>query len=205
MYPHPPGNPGPPSRPPSGDLDLVGLALLAAAGLSIWLLWFWWGIAIFAVGFVTIAVVTGANEASGDLGRTARQRSGPPSAQLHAAASGFLSGMLGFGVAATVGHGVNGRFGGVIAAATTALVLETGVGRLLDMNWNGALGSWCLLSFVWFLISVPLAAYIAPGYEVTGVTANVGAILLVYGSSWLIWRASPWRHRWDKSIDSPDS
>jgi hypothetical protein len=47
-----------------------------------------------------------------------------------------------------------------------------------------------------FLVQIPLAAYIAPGYDVHGLTANALTVLLVGGSEWVVWRASPWRHRW---------
>jgi hypothetical protein len=70
------------------------------------------------------------------------------------------------------------------------------VGSLLDMDWHGALGSWFLLATVWWLIAIPLAAYLASGYAVHGVAANILTALMVIGAELLVWRASPWRGRW---------
>jgi hypothetical protein len=191
----PPLPPNP--RPPT--YSAVGILFWIVAALTIWWFGFWWGLMIGLGAFVLSGFVEGVNVASAamDSGAQApRSRRGPPLAELHAAVSGFVAGLLGFGIAAVIGLASSKGPGGIVAAAATSVALGSAVGWLLDMDWSGALGSWFLLMIVSLLIGVPLAAYLAPGYAVHGVTANILTALLVIGAELLVWRASPWRARW---------
>jgi hypothetical protein len=175
------------------------VSLIVAAGLAIWQLGFWWGIAIFAVGFGVLTFVLGINlesERLRDEGSAPKRRRTPIAARLHAAALTFLSGVLGFGIAAQIGGGISGDTLGIIAAAATYLVCSVGGEWVLDLNWAGAVGSWCLFMIVWLVTMIPLAAYVAPGYEARGVPANAGMAICVIGAEWLTSIASPWRSRW---------
>jgi hypothetical protein len=158
---------------------------------------FWWGIAIFVASFTLTAFIGAVNDASPQRSDKPRKHAPVPLlARLHAAVSTFVAGVLGFGVAAVTGIAAAHGFTGILAAAAAALVLDTGVGWLLDADWTGALGSWCLAALAWTALSVPLAAYIAPGYAAHGFAANAAMTFLVFAAAWPVWFASPWRHRW---------
>lgn len=197
MYPGPSGYPPPPRR--GSDVDPLGLFILAFAGFSIWRFGLWWGLGIAAAGFVVVVFVGVVNVA----GTTQKHRSsrGPLLAQVHAFATSLLSFLLGFGVAASVVPGASGDAVGIVAAAGVLTVLGEIVGRILDLDWSGARGSWCLLLLVSFPVSVPVAAWIAPHYRLAGVGANVATILLVLASTTVVWQASPWRNHWRSPPD----
>jgi hypothetical protein len=189
--------PLPPSsdRPPSSPGALGGVALWIVAGLSIWLFGFW-GIGIVALTVLVTGLVEGVNLASGDL--VLERRRSRPSAQLHAVGTEVIGDVLGFGTAAVLGIATSASPAGVLAVAATAIALNGVVGWLLESDWNGALGSWLLLMFMWVLLAIPLAAYIAPGFRVHGVAANVVTAVLVLAANALVWRASPWRTHWQR-------
>lgn len=201
MYPRPPDLREPPSSPPdyaaSGTDAVVGLALLAIAGFAMSRFGFWWGIAVYLASFTLTAFVGGVNIAAAEMSDKRRRRARVPVlARLHAAISGFVSGVLGFGVAAVTGIAETHGLTGILAASVTALALDTAVGWILDADWTGALGSWCLAMLAWTALSVPLAAYIAPGYRAQGFAANAAMTVVVFAAVWPVWFASPWRHRW---------
>lgn len=196
MFPVPRDPPPPPnySRGDGGD-EAFGLLLLVLAGLAIWRFGLWWGIGVVVVGFVVTVFVGAVNLAGGR--KPARSR-GPFLAQLHAVVSSLLGGVLGFGVASVIVPGASGTVAGIGAAAAAMTLLDELVGRLLDMDWSGAVGSWCLVMIFWLPLSVPVAALIAPDYRVSGVVANLATMLLVFVAGLIAWRASPWRWRWGR-------
>jgi hypothetical protein len=180
-----------------GGEEAFGLALLVAAGLAIWRFGFWWGIAIVGGGFALLTFVQAINLIPPtDPPAAVKTRQTPVLARLHAAASAFLSGVIGFGVAAVIGAGVSAGPDGILAAAAMYTALDQGIGWLLDLDWGGALGSWCLLMLAYLAIGIPLSAYLAPGYTASGMGANIGVTLLMSVAGWLVLLASPWRTRW---------
>jgi hypothetical protein len=191
----PPLPPNP--RPPT--YHAIGILFWVVAGLMIWWFGFWWGVVVGSGAFVLSGFVEGVNLASAaaESGEQApRSRHGPPFAELHAAVSGFVAGLLGFGITAVVGLATSDGSTGIAAAAATSVALGWAVSWLLELDWSGALGSWFLLLIVSLLVGIPLAAYLAPGYRVHGVSANIATSVLVVVSELLVWRASPWRGRW---------
>ena len=195
MYPDPSGYEPPPRR--GGDVDPLGVLLLVLVGLSILRFGLWWGLSVAALGFLVIVVVGAANLASAREEQHRRLRR-PRLAQAHSLASSFLADLLGFGVSTLVVPGASGSLIGIVAAATVLTVLDEIVGRLLDLNWSGARGSWCLLMIVYFAVAGPVAAWIAPHYRLTGVGANVATIALLFTANLIVGRASPWRERWNQ-------
>lgn len=179
--------------------DAAGLALVVFAGLAIWWFGFWWGILVFIAGFTVSVFVQAVNIASTDLeaGVDDRpRRRNPVPAQIHAVASGFLGAFLGFGVASVAGAS-SADFEGIVAASAALVLVSEAVGRVLDMDWTGALGSWGLLMLASLVVVVPLAAYVAPGYEVHGVAATIVTTVLVLVAESIVGFASPWRTRWN--------
>jgi hypothetical protein len=157
----------------------------------------WWGIAIAVGSFALFVVVIGVNAASRGQARHTRRSRGPLFARLHAIGTGLLGSALGFGIAAATGI-ASGTVVGLLLTVVIENAMGEAIGWVLDMDWSGALGSWCLVMMIWLPLQVPLAAYLAPGYSVRGVAANLATLVLVIACNFLAWRASPWRYHWGR-------
>ena len=115
---------------------------------------------------------------------------------LHSVALSFLGGAFGLWLASAVLGAVTGSWIGILAAAgiltATGFVVDFGLrvsARQQDVLWTVA-------SLLWFIIGVPVAAYLAPGYSLRGLGTNAMVIFIVTASEVVVGRASPWRTRW---------
>ena len=119
-------------------------------------------------------------------------------ADFHSLGASFLGDMLGFGVSAVALGAVSASWSGVAIAAT---VLAAS-GLLIDFGMRVSAPQqdtlWTLAALLWFIIGVPLAAYVAPDYSVHGLGAYVLVFIIVTGCEVLLSRASPWRTRWQR-------
>lgn len=110
----------------------------------------------------------------------------------------FLGGLIGFAFAKLAIAGVHGTSGGIVLAAVIYSVLSKLADLVLthssleENDWFDPGLLWLFTAIVSFVLLVPVSAVIAPEYAVSGVLANLGAIVSVYVGETLVSRASPW-------------
>jgi hypothetical protein len=133
-----------------------------------------------------------------------------PGPAFHALACDFFGALLGFGIVALVIDGASGSALGIAAAAAVATIGVAGVGLFREFSARqrtqaeaesevvARLGPWFVMNAVWLILGAPVSAYLAPRYELKGLAANLAAVALVPAAVLLVYRASPWRHRWRK-------
>jgi len=119
------------------------------------------------------------------------------SPNVHAVAVTFAGALLGFGVAVAALGAVSGSWTGILSAAA----ILTATGAIVDIGVRVPGHShdvlWLVASLLWFVVGVPIAAYLAPDYTVLGFGANVLVIVIVTVCEVSASRASPWRTRWE--------
>ena len=119
-------------------------------------------------------------------------------ADFHSVGLTLLGDLLGFDVAAVALGTISASWVGVIEAA--AILAASGL--VIDLGMRGSAHRndvlWTVAALLWFIVGVPIAAYLAPDYSVDGFGAWVAVIVIVTVCEIVVSRASPWRTRWQR-------